>query len=363
MKNGLNSRERFLSTCKFEKNITPIYWDTIGFWEETVERWHNEGLPEDKSPQEYFKMDKWEFVPVISSIRVPLDPMFDIEVINEDKQTITYRNEEGTILKKYKSKKPMTQFLEFPVKTISDFEKIKFRLKPESKGRYPDWREVKSKFANRDFPLGLMICGAYGFQRGLLGMQNLSYMYYDNPALIRDILESWLILEKSICQRVIEEIDIDYIYIWEDMAFKNGPLISPNLFKDLILPVYKELINFVKFLGCQNVIVDSDGNCYSILPYFVEAGVNGFLPMEIAAGMDPLRIRSLYNKLLLWGGIDKRTLTKGKREIEKEVLSKVPMLLKTGGYIPSVDHEIPPDVSFENYSFFIDLIRNLTDKS
>lgn len=364
MKNYLCSRDRFLLTCKFEKGISPIRWDTIGFWDKTIERWHNEGLPKDRTPQEYFGMDPWEFVPVISGIRLPLDPLFERKVINENDEIITYRNEEGAILKEYKSKNSMPQFLEFPVKSRNDFEKIRFRFDKKSEDRYPDWHEVKSKFRNRDFPLGLMICGAYGFQRWLLGVENLAYMYHDDPELIHEIVQCWFELEKTICQRVIEEIDIDYIYIWEDMAFKNGPLLSPGKFKEFILPWYKELINYIKYLGCQNIIIDSDGNCYSLLDYFVESCVNGFLPIEIAAGMNPLNIRDIYeNKLLLWGGIDKRVLSKNKTEIEKEVYSKVPYLLKSGGYIPAVDHEIPPDVSFENYSFFIELIRELTNTS
>ena len=103
---------------------------------------------------------------------------------------------------------------------------------------------------------------------------------------------------------------------------------------------------------CLNIFVDSDGNNNELLPWFIKAGVTGFLPVEVASGMDPLEIRRKFgNKLVLWGGIDKRVLSRSKKEIENEVLLKVPELLKNGGYIPSIDHSVPPDVPFKNFEF------------
>jgi len=361
----MNSKEKFIGTCRFDKRVEPPYWDTIGFWDGTIERWHSEGLPRNNTPYEYFGMTKIEYLPVVSRTDLPLLPLFEKKIINEGSETIIYLNGHGATLKEYKKspERSMPQWLEFPVKKREDFENLKFRLDPNSKERYPDWNEVMKIYSNRDSPLGLTICGAYGFQRELLGMENLAYKYYDEPDFIEEITKYWFDFQNKICEVVLSNIDIDYIYIWEDMAYKNGPLISPAMFKKFIFNHYKNLIDNIKRLGCNNILVDSDGNNYSLMPLFIEAGVNGFMPIEVAAGMDPIELRHLYgSKVWLWGGIDKRILSKSKKDIEKEVLKKLPELLKFGGYIPAVDHTIPPDVPFNNYVFFIELLRKLTKK-
>ncbi len=356
----MNTRERFLGICKHEKGVEPPYWETMGFWDETIDRWHKEGLPRDKTPYEYFNMTKREYVPVVNHYRLPLFPLFEKKVIDESAETVTYLNENGAILKEFKNspEKSMPQWLEFPVKKREDFENLKSRLNPDSKERYPDWNEVRKIYRNRDYPLGLTISGAYAFHRELMGMEKLSYEYYDNPDFIEEITEFWHYFENKICNNVLANIEIDYVLIWEDMAFKNGPLISPSMFKKFIFNHYKNLIDAIKSQGCINILVDSDGNNYSLMDLIIKAGVNGFEPIEVAAGMDPVRLRQIYgNKLWLWGGLDKRVLSMNKRDIEREIYKKVPILLKSGGYIPAVDHAVPPDVPFENYIFFIELLR------
>jgi uroporphyrinogen decarboxylase len=88
--------------------------------------------------------------------------------------------------------------------------------------------------------------------------------------------------------------------------------------------------------------------------------VNGFWPLEVASGMDAVALRKEYGKdIVLMGNMDKRELIKGKDAIKHEVISKLPFLLETGGYFPSVDHNVPPDVSFENYQYFINIMREV----
>lgn len=116
-------------------------------------------------------------------------------------------------------------------------------------------------------------------------------------------------------------------------------------------------------MGCNNITVDSDGNNYSIIPILLEAGINGFLPIEVAAGMDPLELRKIYGKnLWLFGGIDKRVLSENKKAIEQEIFKKLPVLLSEGGYIPSIDHAVPPNVPLNNYKFYVELVRSITNK-
>ena len=75
--------------------------------------------------------------------------------------------------------------------------------------------------------------------------------------------------------------------------------------------------------------------------------------------MDPLELRNRYGKdVQMMGGIDKREIAKGKEAIKKEV-KKIPKLINEGGYIPRIDHSISSDISFQNYKYYIKLLKEL----
>jgi uroporphyrinogen decarboxylase len=106
-------------------------------------------------------------------------------------------------------------------------------------------------------------------------------------------------------------------------------------------------------------MVDCDGNVNALIPLFLEGGVNCMYPFEARANMDVLAVRRQYGqRLSIIGGVDKTALSKGREEIVKEVESKVPPLAKTAGYIPSVDHGVPSDVTFGNYAYYIELLKS-----
>jgi uroporphyrinogen decarboxylase len=362
----MTTRQRFYKVCNFEQVDHPPRWDCLGFWGPTIERWRREGLPPDVPPEQYFGMDGWLVVPVDAGFtHNPYRPPFEHKIIAEDDRTVTYTDGCG-ITKRDRKDRPemsMSQFLDFPVKSRGDWEAIKWRLDPADPGRYPDWTEMREKFAGRTAPLSFNMCGGYGWPRNFFGEEHLAYMYYDDPGLIHDIMQHWMEFYKGVFDRTLPNVDCDFVYIWEDMAFKNGPLIGPKTFREFMLPYYKEVIGCIRSHGVQHVLVDSDGDNRPILDLFVEAGVNIFFPLEIAASMEPLEIREKYGRrLVLWGGIDKRALAKDKAAIEEELTRKVPQMIESGGYIPGVDHSVPPDVSFENYRFCIEMLRQLTER-
>jgi uroporphyrinogen decarboxylase len=106
--------------------------------------------------------------------------------------------------------------------------------------------------------------------------------------------------------------------------------------------------------------VDSDGNVNELIPLWLESGINYVWPLEVAAHNDAVALRKKYGKdLILSGTIDKRALIKGKEAIREEVMSKVPFLLEQGGYFPTIDHWVPPDVTFANYCYYINLMREV----
>ena len=193
-----------------------------------------------------------------------------------------------------------------------------------------------------------------------MGTEKLLYTFHDDPDLIEDMMEQVCYLNIEYIKRVLKDIRIDWAYFPEDIAFKTGPLISPDMFRKFIMPHYKKITDLLHSYGVDVIEIDSDGNLNELIPLFLESGINFVWPLEVAARNDAVAIRKKYGKdLIIGGAIDKRALIKGKDAIREEVMSKVPFLLEQGGYFPSVDHLVPPDVTFENYIYFINTMREV----
>jgi len=256
----------------------------------------------------------------------------------------------------------MPQFLSYPVKNRQDFHALLPRLDAAHPQRLAaGWEQACTFYTGRDFPVGLTVCGAYGHPRNLLGVEELSLAYYDQPALVHEILEHWTEFYCRLAQRVWQGIQFDFVLIWEDMAYKNGPLISPRLFKEFMLPYYRRFIEFVRGLGCQIIIVDSDGDITLLTPLFLSAGVNVLLPFEVQAGMDVRQFRQQYgSNLAIIGGLDKRALPLGRAAIDAELRTHMLPLLASGGYIPCLDHTVPPNVSLEQFRTYLDCVRQMS---
>ena len=154
----------------------------------------------------------------------------------------------------------------------------------------------------------------------------------------------------------------DYFNFFEDFAGKGGPLISPQIFQKFFLPYYKKIINRFRQAGIKYFWLDSDGDPEVLIPLMLEAGITCLWPLEQASGMDPVRLRKKYGRdLSLAGGIDKLELAKDKKAIEKELYAKIPPLLESGGYIPHLDHTFSPEISYENFLYYLKLKGKLTN--
>jgi len=107
--------------------------------------------------------------------------------------------------------------------------------------------------------------------------------------------------------------------------------------------------------------MDSDGYVADLVPIWIEAGINCCCPMEVAAGNDIVEDRRRFGKAMAYhGGIDKRAIAKGGDVMRAEVMRVVPPLLKEGGFIPSCDHGVPPDISWPSFVEYARLLAELT---
>lgn len=140
---------------------------------------------------------------------------------------------------------------------------------------------------------------------------------------------------------------------------KGGPLLSPSTYAGFIFPHLKRMVEVFKGLGVRYFAIDTDGDPTQLIPLFLDAGVDAIWPIERAAGVSPQEWRDRFGQQLrLWGGVDKRILTRGPEAINAHLREFIP-LIEEGGFIPTVDHTVPPDVSWDNFRHYMDAKRAL----
>jgi uroporphyrinogen decarboxylase len=361
----MNFRERFLNCMHFKPvDRVPYWW--FGAWPATVDRWHKEGLPKDVHLERFFGLDRRTTL----DIKFGMVPAFDKVLINEDQTSRTIIDERGVRAREFKERTEtsMPQFLEFPVKTRKDFLEIKKRYDPSSPARFPVWWEDDVRaLKSRTYPVSLYggrDMGFLGPVRGWTGLKGLMVLIHTDPGLVHEMMEFLADFFSEIATMVLRDVQVDYVVFWEDMAYKTGPLISPKAFNEFMVPCYKQVTGILRENGVDVVMVDSDGYINDLIPLWMKAGVDTFYPLEVQAGMDPVALRKQYgNKIGLIGGIDKRVFARTKEEIEDEVRSKVPYLVGKGGYIPTPDHSVPPDVPYDNFQHYLSTLREACEAS
>ena len=364
--------ERFINTMEY-KAVDRVPNHEVGVWPQTCDRWVSEGLkPFDVqwdwfTGDDYFGLDPREFI----SVNFDMMPEFETEIIEKTERYEIYRDRKGIVHKALiegtsrGGRTCMDQYLRFPVENADDFRALKARYHARYNARYPNqWQTfLLPGWKQRNHPLILgRNCSTAGFYwraREWMGTENLSYAWFDMPDLMHEMMEFIADLTIEIARPVLEKTGVEYVMIAEDLAMKNGPLHSPDTYRTFIFKPMKRLVDFLKGNGVRYVAVDTDGDSRLIIPLLMEAGVDAIWPLERAANMDPAALRKTYGRdLRLWGGVDKRELARGPSAIDHH-LAELRPLVEEGGFIPTVDHTVPPDVSLENYRYYMDRKKEL----
>ena len=376
----LSNRERFWRTMRFQPVDRLPYWAD---WLGPAERWKEEGLPidvdlaEDGRPRQWF-VDHFGFEGMYSAFwgtsRVPVDigvcPGLPPETLEETDDYRIYRNGSGVIVKQFKNMPGSihpTQFLEYPIQGRRDWRAFRDRhLDPHAPERYPketEWQRLVERWRDRDTVISIDGGSFYGFLRDWIGVERLSVMFYDDPGLIHEMIDYLTGFYIEVLHRALDDVDVDFAMFWEDMCYKAGPLISPAMFRQFLLPAYKQVTSFLMEHGVELSWVDCDGNIEALLPLWIEGGVRGHYPLEVAAGMDAGRLRAQYGqKIVMWGNVDKRALAQGKAAIDTEIARLAPVAA-LGGFIPLVDHGVPDDVPYENYLYYLEQRKRMSERS
>ncbi|MQY58911.1 MAG: hypothetical protein GH144_04795 [Clostridia bacterium] len=375
----MTSRERFRESLLFgEPDRIPF--NPGGPRESTLAAWHTQGLPKGANYYEALLEIlgiKEKALPYKSVLNLGVDfrmvPGFEEKVLEHKNGHYIVRDWMGGITEisdKYdytyiRSAKDFVtrRWLKFPVKTRKDWDgKMKWRYNSSSPGRYPKDFENRCKLLkNRDYPIGFNLSGAFWQLREWCGLENLCVFMIGDPGWVKEMIGFWADFISRTMAPILEKVEVDYIVISEDMAYKAHSMISPMMTRKFLLPVYNRWVKQIRESGCPIVAMDSDGYIGELIPIWIDAGFNCCEPMEVAAGNDVVDYRKTYGKKMAYrGGVDKRAIAKGGKIMEEEVRRVVLPLLKEGGFIPSCDHGVPPDISWPNFIEYSRLLAKLT---
>lgn len=351
---------------------------SFGYWGETVQKWANEGHITREEADGYCRYgDNSEADRAIMKRlgfdfnwnscyggNVGLYPAFDRKILEQKAdggQVI--RDEQGLIV----LVKPGVVSIPAEIgTTLTDrdvWEKEYLpRLQWEAERIDTSLFESLKDDSQRQLPVGLHCGSLMGYMRNLLGVEELSYLYVDDPELYEEIANTLAGLCYQSVKTILETgAKFDYAHFWEDICYKNGPLVSPDGFRQIIGPHYRKITNLLKEHGVDIVSVDCDGWIDTLLPIWLENGVNTMFPIEVGtwnASIAPWREK--YGKDLRGvGGMNKTVFARDYQAVDQEV-ERLRPLMELGGYIPCPDHRIAPDAKFENVQYYCEKMKSLT---
>jgi hypothetical protein len=293
--------------------------EMMPYFDATVQRWRSEGLPDSVQTlaefHDYFGLDQLDFFFCWPDI----DGAGAREKISTAQDFSTAR------------------------KNLYDLEKVRTSM--------DDYLLRLETIEKTDGIMWIAMHGFFWHPRDLFGVAEHMMMFYDNPELIHEINKSLLEFNISAVRMIYETGIPAIICVSEDMAYKNGSMISKELFDEFMLPYHRELLTELKKQFCVSA-VDSDGDITDVTGWFAELGYDCINPLERQTGMDLMELRKNNPEIALLGGYNKRIMPDGPEAIYAEFDSLKP-LFKQGRFIPAVDHQTPPDVSLENYRHYI----------
>ena len=325
----MNHVERFRSLMAGKPVDRLPRWEWAMWWDLTIERWKTEGLPAHLNG--VFEIARY----------------FDLDPYNQ----FWFSTTEATI-------EATQHHVEGIVSNMDDYLRIRSRLFPQHDTAIESMRPWASAQQRGEAVVWITLEGFFWFPRTLMGFDKLMYAFHDQPELIHRINEDLLNFNLRILDRIAGVCMPTFMTVAEDMSYNHGPMISRATFNEFLAPYYHRLIPKVKEMDMVPII-DTDGDVTLLVPWLQDVGVAGVLPLERQAGVDGMRLRRQFPDFCLIGHYNKMIMDKGESAIRAEFERLIP-LMRSGRFIPSVDHQTPPNVSLQDYRLYLRLLDEYT---
>lgn len=346
----MDSRERVRRVLAGERpDRIPVY---DSFWETTLARWRQEGLPADQSPHEALGCD----IVMLSgddTLRLPE------RVLEEDAHYRLYWDRNGALRRDLHSPLGWTsQWLDYTIKTRADWERLRERATYSPDRIAPDTLETHDRARTRGKAVFYSGHACFHPTWEKIGMEQELALMLDDPGFIHDLMAAHVQLMCDMYDGMrAAGIRFDGALIADDLGYVRAPLISPRLYREIVLPHHRA---FVAHLAADGVpaILHSDGNVAPLIPLFIEAGFAGLHPLECKAGLDLRELVPAYGeRLVFFGNIDARALSGSREEIDAELDAKLSAARHARGYLFHSDHSVPHTVSLESYRHALKRVR------
>jgi hypothetical protein len=361
----MTTRERFVGTMHYQA-VDRVPHLEFGYWASLKDRWMDEGhLPPDldrggngeisnDAVEAFFGCERRTGVgPAISA-----GPPRPIEVVEERDGKVVYRDGLGILCEEVvEGIRSIPHFLEFPVvdrRSWQNFRDEFLVLDAEWRARSEEWIEERARaLRHSDLPVGIDFGSFIGRIRDWIGFETLAYLSYDDPVLLEEMVAHVTELKLRYMPPLLDKVTFDFASGWEDICFNSGPLLSPKVFREIIIPHMVPVMKALRQHGVDIIFTDCDGNIQALIPLWLDVGLNCMFPYEVNAGNDVVRARKEFGRdLLILGGFDKFALFQGKEAVLEQFRHLEPVLAD-GGFIPHIDHRCPDGVSFEMYQYYI----------
>ncbi len=355
-KGTLTDRERFNRQMHYE-SFDRCFNMEFGYWKENFKEWDlfvKNGITDNGQADIFFNFDRLRS----TGGRDWMHPAFTEAVVEETATTRILMNRDGLLAEVPKDgHDTIPHFIKASIITPDDWKRCKEeRMRVDDPARIIDIEAIKRRHpADRDYPLGVSCGSMIGKVRDMLTFEGLAYACFDYPDMVEDMVETSCQLVEHVLDQLLPHVEFDFASGWEDICFKNGPIVSADFFRDVVMPRYKRISKRLKAHGIKLWYTDCDGDVRPILPYMLEGGINCLFPFEVNGCAHPAELLAEYGKdLRIMGGFDKIQLGKGPEAIKAYMETLVP-LVERGGYIPFCDHRCPPNVKPEDYLYYLDL--------
>ncbi len=355
-KGTMTDRQRFNNQMHY-KPVDRCFNMEFGYWEENYTQWDlfvKNGIKNEGDANVFFNFDR------LGGVGGNLDicPPFEHKIVAETATTVTYMNGDGLLAESPKDgHSSIPHYTKASIVTPEDWKRVKAeRFNRGASCRKIDIERVKKENPpDRDFAVGVNCGSMIGRVRDMLSFEGLAYAVYDYPDMVEDMVETRCQLVEDSLDQLLGQVDIDFATGWEDICFKNGPIVSVDFFKNVVTPRYKRISKKLHAHGIDLWYTDCDGDVRPILPLMMEGGINCLFPFEVNGCAHPGELFREYGKeLRIMGGVDKIELGKGRKAIQAYLETLVP-LVERGGYIPFCDHRCPPNVNPQDYLYYLDL--------
>lgn len=352
------SREEYIELMTFGRIERQMFVELFGPLIGLDKEWKAQGATDDEISMIAFD---WDYVSVTgcggNTGAIGGQKTITLE---ENDEYLIQRDYLGRTVKLIKSVATIALPLDFPVKNMDDWRKLKPMFEyHESRINWDAVENARKAQANGVLVVG-NTPGGFDIPRELMGEAIACTAYYEQPELMHDIMQTLGDTSFKVLERISDQLVIDQLSVHEDMAGKSGALIGPKQILEFIKPYYRKIWDMLNSRGTKIFQQDSDGNMNSVIDAFLECGLTVIFPMEPAAGMDIVKLRKKYGeRLAMLGGIDKHVLRSTKEVILKELEYKMQPSMQKGGIVFGLDHRIPNGTPIENYRYYVDKGREI----